>query len=221
MIIDVLSFTTSVTVAVEAGTLVFPYAWRDETAAGFAGQHQARLAAGRRTASAESPWSLSPAALRRAPFTARLVLPSPNGSAISAAAADSGATVLAACLRNINAVGRWLAEHDFGTPRQPVTVIAAGERWPGGELRPALEDLLAAGAVIAAMNEHDSVLSPEAGAARACFEGTADLASAVTNSASGRELTEGGFADDVAIAIEINSCRVVPVLADHAFTAAS
>jgi 2-phosphosulfolactate phosphatase len=221
VIIDVLSFTTSVTVAVEAGTLVFPYAWRDETAAGFAGQHQARLAAGRRTASAESPWSLSPAALRRAPFTARLVLPSPNGSAISAAAADSGATVLAACLRNINAVGRWLAEHDFGTPRQPVTVIAAGERWPGGELRPALEDLLAAGAVIAAMNEHDSVLSPEAGAARACFEGTADLASAVTNSASGRELTEGGFADDVAIAIEINSCRVVPVLADHAFTAAS
>jgi 2-phosphosulfolactate phosphatase len=75
VIVDVLSFTTSVTVAVEAGTVVFPYAWRDETAAGFARQHQARLAAGRRAASAESPCSLSPAALRRAPFTARLVLP--------------------------------------------------------------------------------------------------------------------------------------------------
>jgi 2-phosphosulfolactate phosphatase len=73
----------------------------------------------------------------------------------------------------------------------------------------------------APLNEHGKVFSPEAGAARACFEGTADPASAVTDSASGRELTDGGFADDVAIAIEINSCRVVPVLADHAFTAAS
>jgi 2-phosphosulfolactate phosphatase len=43
----------------------------------------------------------------------------------------------------------------------------------------------------------------------------------VTNSASGRELAERGFADDVAIAIEINTCHVVPVLTNHAFTAAS
>jgi 2-phosphosulfolactate phosphatase len=220
VIVDVLSFTTAVTVAVEAGTRIYPYAWRDETAAGFARQHQARLAAGRRTAPADSPWSLSPASLRRAPFTARLVLPSPNGSAISAAASDGGATVIAACLRNANAAGRWLAEHGFGTPRQPVTVIAAGERWPDGNLRPALEDLLGAGAVIAAMHQHGRrLLSPEADAARTCFKGTADPASAVTNSASGRELTEDGFADD--IAIEIDSCRVVPILTDRAFTATS
>jgi 2-phosphosulfolactate phosphatase len=40
------------------------------------------------------------------------------------------------------------------------------------------------------------------------------------DSASGRELAEGGFADDLAIATEINSCRVTPVLAGQAFTAA-
>jgi 2-phosphosulfolactate phosphatase len=221
VIVDVLSFTTSVTVAVEAGARVFPYAWRDESAADFARQHQARLAVGRRTASADSPWSLSPAALRRAPFTARLVLPSPNGSAISAAASDGGATVIAACLRNVNAVGRWLAEHELGIPQQPVAVIAAGERWPDGSLRPALEDLLGAGAVIAALSELGRSLSPEAEAARACFEATADLASAVTNAASGRELTGRGFAADVAIATETNSCRAVPVLTEHAFTATS
>ncbi|MEW2393538.1 hypothetical protein AB0933_34770 [Streptomyces venezuelae] len=86
VVVDVLSFTTAVTVAVEAGTRVFPYRWRDETAAAFAEQMGADLAVGRRMATPTAPWSLSPAALRRAPFTPRLVLPSPNGSAIAALA---------------------------------------------------------------------------------------------------------------------------------------
>ncbi|MEV0095209.1 hypothetical protein [Streptomyces sp. NPDC050738] len=89
-----------------------------------------------------SPWSLSPAALRRAPFVPRLVLPSPNGSAIAAAAGESA--VLAGSLRNASAVGRWLADRGYGTLDRPVAVIASGERWPDGSLRPALEDLLGA-----------------------------------------------------------------------------
>jgi 2-phosphosulfolactate phosphatase len=222
VIVDVLSFTTSVTVAVEAGMKVFPYAWRDETAAEFARQNQAQLAAGRRAASTDSPWSLSPAALRHAPFTPRLVLPSPNGSAISAAAASGPATVIAACLRNAPAAGAWLTRRSLGSQDQPATVIAAGERWPDGSLRPALEDLLGAGAVIAAMHHQGcGPLSPEAEAARTCYEATADPAKAVADSASGRELAEGGFADDVAIAAEVNSCAVTPVLTGQAFTAAS
>ena len=108
------------------------------------------------------------------------------------------------------------------TPDRPATVIAAGERWADGSLRPALEDLLGAGAVITAMHAQGSgPLSPEAEAARACYEATADVARAVTDSVSGRELAEGGFADDVAIATVVNSCAVTPVLADQAFTAAS
>jgi len=228
VIVDVLSFTTAVTVAVQAGMRVFPYAWRDETAAAFARRKGAELAGGRRTATgdapwSQSPWSLSPAALSRAPFTARLVLPSPNGSAICAAVAASEVTIVAACLRNGKAVGRWLAAHGFGTPSRPVTVIAAGERWPDGNLRPALEDLLGAGAVIAALRECGAGLlpSPEAQAARVCYQGTADVPMAVTNCASGRELADGGFAADVAFAIEMNSCSVVPVIVDQAFTAAS
>lgn len=224
VVVDVLSFTTSVTVAVEAGTRVYPYPWRDETAPveaeAFARRKRAVLAVGRRAVSADSPWSLSPASLRRAPVTARLVLPSPNGSALSRAAAASGTTVVAACLRNATAVGRWLAEHGFGTTRRPVAVIAAGERWPDGGLRPALEDLLGAGAVIVAMTDRDPVVvSPEAEAARVCREST-DVASAVAACVSGRELIDGGFADDVAIAVETDSCRVVPVLVGDAFTSA-
>ncbi|MGW7667704.1 hypothetical protein ACWGJX_11260 [Streptomyces sp. NPDC054775] len=62
VVVDVLSFTTSVTVAVEAGTRVFPYAWRDETASAFARSKAAALAVGRRAATSTSPWSLSPPA---------------------------------------------------------------------------------------------------------------------------------------------------------------
>src|SRR6185312_14290136 len=110
--------------------------------------HQAELAVGRRAVSAARPWSLSPAALRRAPFVPRLVLPSPNGSAICAAAAagagpgeaggegavaagrpgvgvglgggsgGGSVTVIAGCLRNAAAVGRFLR----GSPG-PVTVV--------------------------------------------------------------------------------------------------
>jgi 2-phosphosulfolactate phosphatase len=135
--------------------------------------------------------------------------------------------VIAGCLRNAAAVGRFLR----GSPGA-VTVIAAGERWPDGSLRPALEDLLGAGAILAALRNLDGSpapdalrgvgpfsLSSEAEAARACFEATADVAAAVHGCASGRELIEGGFGDDVAIAVEIDACQVVPVLADGAFTA--
>lgn len=219
VVVDVLSFTTSVTVAVEAGSQVFPYAWRDESASEFADQVGARLAVGRRMATPEWPWSLSPAALRRAPSVPRLILPSPNGSSIAAAA--GALPVVAGCLRNATAVGHWLAEHGYGTPERPVAVIASGERWPDGSLRPALEDLLGAGGILATLRRLcGAVLSPEAAAAAACFEATPDVITAVATSASGRELTDGGFADDVGIATELNACATVPVLTGGAFTAA-
>jgi 2-phosphosulfolactate phosphatase len=219
VVVDVLSFTTSVSVAVEAGTRVFPYPVHDETAAAFARQQQAQLAARRRTAAPGAPWTLSPAALRQAPFTARLVLPSPNGSAISAAASVSGAVVIAACLRNAGAVGQWLTARGFGAPDRPVAVIAAGERWRDGSLRPALEDLLGAGAVISALRAAEAgPLSPEAQVTAACFEATSDVSSAIRQGGSGQELTGRGFGEDVAIATELDACAVVPVLTDGAFT---
>lgn len=218
VVVDVLSFTTSVTVAVAAGTAVFPYRWRDGTAAAFAAQHSAELAVGRRAAGPGSPWSLSPAALRAAPFTPRLVLPSPNGSAIAAAA--TGRRVVAASLRNAGAVGEWLARQGLGTPETPVAVIAAGERWPDGGLRPALEDLLGAGAVIAALNDlAGSALSPEAAVAAGVFRQLDDPRALVAGSFSGRELIDAGFAEDVDIATEVNVSTTVPLLTDGAFTA--
>ncbi|MET8685628.1 2-phosphosulfolactate phosphatase [Streptomyces sp. NPDC004732] len=235
VVVDVLSFTTAVTVAVEAGTRVFPYRWRDETASTFADHVGADLAVGRRMATAASPWSLSPAALRRAPFTPRLVLPSPNGSAIAASAGEL--PVVAAALRNATAVSHWLVREGYGTTERPIAVIASGERWPDGSLRPAMEDLLGAGAVIAGLQDQleaaqaqahahahaDSpartlALSPEASLAATAFRTTSDVAAAVAASVSGRELVGGGFAEDVAVATEPDTCTAVPVLVDGAFS---
>lgn len=215
VVVDVLSFTTAVSVAVDAGTKVFPYAWRDESAVAFAAERDAELAVGRRAMTAGSPWSLSPAALRRAPFTPRLVLPSPNGSAIAAAVGTSGAVVVAGCLRNAAAVGSWLAGQGYGVPERPVAVVAAGERWSDGGLRPALEDLLGAGAIVSAVS--GAGVSPEASAAAASYASCADVASAVADCASGRELRGYGFAEDVAVAVELGASERVPVLVDGAF----
>ena len=43
------------------------------------------------------------------------------------------------------------------------------------------------------------------------------MAAAVRESASGRELIQGGFADDVTIAVDLDASTVVPVLIDGAF----
>ncbi|WP_040778147.1 2-phosphosulfolactate phosphatase [Nocardia pneumoniae] len=221
VVVDVLSFTTAVSVAVEAGTRVLPYPWRDGSAVGFAAEHDAKLAVGRRAVSEQQPWSLSPAALRRAPAPARLVLPSPNGSAISAAV--TRIPVIAACLRNASAVAGWIAGQGWGTVEQPVAVIAAGEHWPGRDvLRPAVEDWLGAAAVIAALAEHGAgALSPEASAAAAGYGAVDDARAVVSDCASGRELAAGGFGADVAVATELETSQAVPVLVDGCFVNAS
>ncbi|MEV6329476.1 2-phosphosulfolactate phosphatase [Streptomyces sp. NPDC051909] len=219
VVVDVLSFTTAVGVAVERGAVVHPYRRRDETAAAYAREQDAVLAVGRRAATPEHPWSLSPAALRAAPVPERLVLPSPNGSTIAAGAADSGATVVAASLRNATAVARRLGAR----PRAGVAVIASGERWPDGSLRPALEDLLGAGAVLAALREvrRDAVLTPEATAAATLWTATEDPVAALHGCASGRELYEYGYPEDVEVAAEIDASTAVPVLVDGAFQEAA
>ncbi|MCX5328055.1 2-phosphosulfolactate phosphatase [Streptomyces sp. NBC_00140] len=222
-IVDVLSFTTTVSVAVQQGTRILPFwlpegpttvidrAAAQEAAAVYAQQSGARLAVARRAVTLDSPWSLSPLHLCRAPFVPRLVLPCPNGAAI-AATAPPHVQVVATCVRNITAVGSWLTARGYGTPEHPVAVIAAGERWPDGSLRPALEDLLGAGALICDLHAQGAgPLSAEAAAAKAAYEGTADLTRAIADCASGRELASKGFVEDVAIAAEEDACTVVPV----------
>jgi 2-phosphosulfolactate phosphatase len=207
-VVDVLSFTTAVTVAADRGIDVYPYRWRDETAATYAEQYGANLAVGR-SAAGPNDVSLSPASIRRVTGITKLVLPSPNGSTISRQLSDSGATVVAVSLRNRTAAADWVRRQQ---PRK-VVAIAAGERWSDGSLRPAVEDLWGAGGFLSALGGDD--LSPEATAAVAAYDAVADdLPAVLRECAGGRELTQYGFPQDVTIAAELDESRSVPVLRD-------
>ena len=216
VVVDVLSFTTTLCVAVERGMTVLPYLWKDERAASYAAERNATLAVGRleaRSLPPSSAVSLSSAAMSRVSGVSRIVLPSPNGSSISFGLADLGCTVVGACLRNRSAVARWLSSQP-GT----VAVVAAGERWPDESLRPSAEDLWGAGAVLALLPDAD--LSPEARLAADAFRAVeASLAGSVHGCASGRELSAAGFSDDVDVAAELDVSDVVPLLHDGEFGA--
>jgi 2-phosphosulfolactate phosphatase len=205
VVVDVLRFTTAVDAGVSHGIAVYPYRWRDQSAVEFAGRMDAQLADGE----PGSP-SLSPGSLTRLEPGGRVVLPSPNGSTCAALASAAGAIVVAACLRNAGAVSSWLARQ-----RGSISVIACGERWPDGSLRPSLEDHLAAGAVLAGLGED---VSPEARAAVAVWrDSEARIAEVMAACTSGRELLQRGWADDLRYASQVNASQVVPILIDGAF----
>jgi 2-phosphosulfolactate phosphatase len=206
VVVDVLRFTTAVEAAVTRAVAVYPYRWRDDSASAFAASVHALLADGHDPAGP----SLSPSSMDALGPGTSLVLPSPNGSTCAILASEAGAQVAAGCLRNAAAVAAW-ADEAGG----PVTVIACGEKWPDGSLRPSLEDLLGAGAILAAMAADPS---PEARAAIAAFRDAADnLPEILSQCASGRELREKGWQADIGYAAQLNVSSIVPVLSSGAF----
>src|SRR5580704_2161582 len=275
VIVDVLSFTTTVSVALDQGAEVYPYPWRDGSARAFARQHRAVLAVGRSEVAAvrgpvaragaasgkpavdrkaagggvahAHPYavsaatalnahgsvesrpqqvSLSPASIRASPGLDRIILPSPNGSALASALVDGveGVQVLGACLRNRTSVARWITSQPSRSATPPViAVVAAGERWPDNSLRPATEDLWGAGSVIAALDSLGVTgLSPEAHSAAAAWHAVEPtLAAALASCGSGAELVGAGFGGDVVIAGELDASACVPLLASGRFADAA
>ncbi|ANY09172.1 2-phosphosulfolactate phosphatase [Pseudonocardia sp. HH130630-07] len=211
VVADVLSFTTTLTVALDRGVPVVPCARRDDHARELARRHDATLAAPR----GAGPVSLSPVSVRSAPGLRRLVLPSPNGATI---AAGASAPVLGVSLRNRAGAVRLLRERCDRGAR--IGVVAAGERWPDGALRPAVEDLVGAGAVLAGLPSR--LLSPEALAVAAAAGALlGDPAAALHDCVSGRELVGRGWEEDVDVAAELDSSPVLPVLTGGVFVDAA
>jgi len=208
VIVDVLSFSTALTVAVERGAKVWPHTG-GESAGQLARDIDAELAGNR---SSHVGVTLSPASLRHLDADSRLVLPSPNGSTISFAAISGSPPVIAGCLRNASAVGRFLRDFEC------IGLVPAGEQWGDGSLRPAYEDMVGAGAIVDRLRGHHPgvELTPEAEAAALAFRELRPLELCP----SGMELVERGYAEDVRIASEVDGSDAVPVLVEGRFVAA-
>jgi len=210
IVVDVFSFTTCVDVAVSRGVAILPCAWNDPSASAFAAAQSAELAGKRRT----TRYSLAPASYLDAPAGLRCVLPSPNGARVTIAAAANGAVVLAGCLRNAGAVAA--AAQMFG---RTFNVIPCGEQWIDGKLRPAVEDALGAGAILAGL---PGSRSPEAAAMVAIFDSCRGaLIDTLDACGSGRELAGRGHLQDKLIAGELDVSSCVPRFDGTAFVARS
>jgi 2-phosphosulfolactate phosphatase len=210
IIIDVLSFCTSVEIATARGAFVFPFRGSVAEAENFAGSVDALLARPGRRADG---YSLSPASLMSIESGTRIVLPSPNGSTLSLTANPT--PVIAGCLRNAHAVA--IAAQKYGAR---IAVIPAGERWLDRiSLRPSFEDLVGAGAIIHAL---PGSRSPEAALAEAAFHmAQPHLEEQLRWCSSGKELIERGFAEDVSLAAQLNVSTTAPALIDGAYFTAN
>ena len=213
VIVDILSFSTAVEAAVSRGARVYPYDRRGPEATAYAESLGALSAVPRGERRGSHTFSLSPISLTALNEGDRLVLPSPNGATLAFRAAEQPITIIAGSLRNARAVAEFCLSHGG-----PTAVIAAGEKWGGyqGPIRPAVEDLIGAGAIIdhlAALN-----LSPEAESARGAFLQVRErLSETLRRSASGRELIEAGFEHDVLFSAELNISDVVPIMEERCF----
>lgn len=208
IVVDVLSFCTGVDIAVSRGATVYPFPYGDATAAEVRAQRLGAVAVSPNRAGDQL--SLSPSSLGGLQRGDKILLPSPNGSRLSLE--TGGAMTMAACLRNASAVAEHARQLVGGAD---VAVIPAGEHWPDGSLRPAIEDQLGAGAVIAALG--GSCTAEAEMARRAFMAAGGEVADLVADSLSGRELTERGFALDVDLAIQIDVSRTVPLLVNAAY----
>jgi 2-phosphosulfolactate phosphatase len=123
--------------------------------------------------------------------------------------AGTGAVLFAGCLRNASTVAA--AALAVGGP---IGLVPAGERWPGGALRVAVEDAIGAGAIAAALPAADR--SPEAALAVAQFAAARGLGlgRVLSTTSSGRELIADGYGADLELAAAFDVSANAPRLRD-------
>jgi 2-phosphosulfolactate phosphatase len=200
VIVDVLSFTTSIDLIVGKGAHAPLTTW-----------------------TGDSCGPRRPSALKSVQAGAEIEMSSPNGGNLCEQAAQQ-TQVMAGCLRNADAVAD--AAINFAD-RGPIGVVAAGEQWgislggrgTPGRLRPAIEDYLGAGAIVSGLlAEGYSPASPEAALAATTYRAAGPyLGDLLGGCGSGLELGAAGLSEDIAIAGQVNVSKAAPRLVDGVF----
>ena len=207
VVIDVLSFTSAVDVAVSRGAEIIPFNSNDSGIEDLAKKLGATIALKR----GHGPITLSPPSMENAQKGQKIILRSQNGAILTLVAKHRYKTIIAASLRNARAVAMALAR----LKPKVVCIIAGGEKWDSGATRMSLEDMLGAGAVLSHFDMAE--MSPEAKAAVHVFLGVKDFHKELSECSSGRELIAKGYADDVKYASMLNASSSVPFFLDGTY----
>jgi 2-phosphosulfolactate phosphatase len=216
VLVDTLSFSTTTAYAISRGAIIYPCGKNDNPV------ELARLSggevAGKRSEGSDlHRYSLSPITFNRVTRGEKVVLPALNGGSCSRVGQAAPILMVGAFVNKTAVTAR--INREMADTSLNITAVACGERdenpAPNGELRMAIEDYLAAGAIISELN---LTKSPEAELCEAAFRHSeARIETLVWDCVSGRELRMRGFADDVKFALRMDSIQAVPILQDGAF----
>lgn len=219
IIVDVLSFSSTVVTALSFGAISYPYPPPiNDTARAYALRIGAELALGRAEAAKSGGRSLSPASFTADDSGKSFVLCSLNGAACSCIASKVP-SLLVGSLLNATASAH-AANRIQDETGANITVVPCGEQWSNAldnenRLRPGIEDYLAAGLILSKLN---GAKSPEAKVCIGAYESCkADLHDLVWGCGSGRELRELGYEQDVRHCIQLDALDLVPVLQNNRF----
>ncbi len=214
IIVDVLSFSSTIVTAVNFGAVIFPYPPpMNEQVKAYADKIGAELILGRAEAAGLGKPSLSPVSFGPTHAGKKFVLCSLNGAACTWIASKVPA-LLIGCLLNASAVAK-IANQLQSETGANITVVPCGEQWNNvkdGEnlLRPSIEDYLGAGSILSNL---EGSKSPEAQVCIGAFHhAEPNISKLLWDCGSARELRKRGFEDDVRHCTRLDVYQVVPLL---------
>ena len=209
VIVDVLSFSTSVAHAVSRGAVIYPCPENEDTGP-LAKKLDAEIAVPRARVPHDGRFSLSPMTYTDIEKETKVILPSLNGGTC-VSCSQLASHVFVGALVNASAVGQAVTGL-MADPNLNTGIIACGEREkePPHDLRPAVEDYLGAGAILSHIPFDKS---PEAMVCESAFKtNEGRVKELIWNSVSGRELRAIRFEADVEFAARRSVLNAVPYL---------
>jgi 2-phosphosulfolactate phosphatase len=217
IIVDVLSFSSTVVTALNYDAVIYPYP-PNLDGKDYAQKVNAEYILGRAEAAKAGKPTLSPVSFNEEHTNKKYVLTSLNGAFCTWIASKVPALLIGSLLNasSVAAVANQLRIQKNAS----ITVIPCGEMWSDGKeeedtLRPAIEDYIGAGAILSYLKGEKS---PEAEVCMGAFyHAEPKLDELIWDCGSGRELREKGFGADVKHCSQLNTYQTVPVLRNNHF----
>ncbi|WP_442599809.1 2-phosphosulfolactate phosphatase [Neobacillus sp. D3-1R] len=217
IIVDVLSFSTTVITALEYEAIIYPYPPHLDGKE-YAEKIGAEYILGRAEAAKIGKATLSPVSFHKEHSNKSYVLSSFNGAFCTWMASKVPALLVGSII-NASSVAR-VANSLSKETNANITIVPCGEQWNEVQenedsLRPAIEDYLGVGAILSYLVGH---FSPEAEVCLGAFLHSKEkIAELLWECGSGRELRERGFSADVKHSLQLNHYQTVPILKNDHF----